>query len=740
MTDNQPHTDTVNLSIEGMTCASCVTRVEKVLAREEGVTDVAVNLATNRARVRTDRAVPVEKLVDRVERAGYGAAEIAADAGYETEEEQTDRSMILALLLAGITLVLAMTPMLVPAVDRFMMPWRFEATLAQFVLTTILLAGPGRSFFVAAAKNARYLTADMNTLVAVGTGAAWIFSSVVLFFPDALPGVTLHEVYFETAAVVAALVLFGRHLEDRAKRRASDAIRALASLLPKMAHRVEEDGEIRDVETTAVQSGDLLVVRPGETIPADGHLEDGTTRVNEAMMTGESRPVDKQKDDPLVGGTVNLGDAIRMRVTGVGSETVLAGIVRIVDEAQSSKPPVQRLADRVAGIFVPIVLVVALGTFLGWLLIADASVAEALLPTVAVLVIACPCAMGLAVPTAIIAATGRGAERGILVRNAEALERSGAIDLLVFDKTGTLTLGTIGVGRLVRVDRGGEGDAEGTSTLDDNEILQLAASLEQLSEHPVARSIVRTAAERGLPLLQATEFVNEPGLGVRGVVDGRQVVVGQRSLMPDTPSADLGDYPVWIAVDGTTRLALDLDDQVRPEAASTIARLADLGLETMMLTGDAESTARRIASEIGIDRIRAGVSPKEKEEQIVILQQEGPDRTIGMIGDGVNDAPALARADVSIAMGGGTDVAASTADVTILADRLDRLPEFVELSRKTGRIIRQNLFWAFGYNTLGIPLAAAGLLDPMIAGAAMALSSVSVVTNSLRVKKISIFE
>ena len=571
------------------------------------------------------------------------------------------------------------------------------------------------------------MSADMNTLVAVGTGAAWLFSGVATFFPDLLPGVGVHDIYFETAAVVVALILLGRWLEAGAKDRATDAIRSLASLTPKTSHRLRTvDGIERteEVETEFVKPDDLLLVKPGESVPVDGTLlsEQGVT--DESMMTGESRPVQKVMGESVIGGTINRGNTFRMRATGVGEETVLAGIIRIVDEAQSSKPSVQRLADRVAGIFVPVVMAIGILTFLGWILIGDATLAEALIPAVAVLVIACPCAMGLAVPTAIIASTGRGAERGILIRNAEALEVAGAIDTMVFDKTGTLTVGDIRVAEISL--------APG-SKRSENELLRLLAAVESHSEHPIAASIVAEAESRGLQIPPVEGFKTHAGIGVEGSVDGVAVIAGRRSAMPEASLFDAPEHTVWIALDGVTEGAIRLGDVVRDEAAEAITDLQKLGIEAVMLTGDARSTAKQIGSEVKIDTIYAEVLPTGKGEIIKELQRDG--RTVGMVGDGVNDAPALALADVGVAMGSGTDVAASSSQITILADELGRIPEMIKLSRRTLKVVRQNLFWAFIYNVIGIPLAAFGLLNPMIAGAAMALSSVSVVSNSLRLKR-----
>lgn len=724
----------VDLTIEGMTCASCVARVEKSLRRAEGVEDVAVNLALNRARVKTRGAVPLERLVDRVERAGYGAKELVEgeEASIEAEHLRTARHRVLLALPAAVVVTLvAMLPMLITSLEHVLHPYSTPLNIVQFLLTSFVLFVPGAQFFTIAWKNLRHKTADMNTLVALGTGAAWLFSAAVMALPTFFPEEIRHHLYFETAAVVAALVLLGRWLEARAKGRASAAVRALASLTPRISHRIssadgESTGQIEDVETDFVRAGDLLLVRPGEHVPVDGQIVEGGTNLDESMMTGEARPVDKREGDRVTGGTVNLGGAFTMRAEGVGEETVLSGIIRIVEEAQSSKAPVQRLADRVAGIFVPIVLGIALLTFVLQFSVGGADVGTALVAAVAVLVIACPCAMGLAVPTAVSAATGRGAERGILIRNAEALELAGALDVVVFDKTGTLTHGKPEVVQ-VRSFR-----EESESFL-----VSLAASVEEHSEHPLARSIVAHAAKIGAPLYPVSEFATTAGLGVEGLVNGRKVLIGRQKNLPKELEREVllppGGSIVWVILDGRTAGAFVVVDTVREDAAQAIATLKEMGVEPVMLTGDRASTAGHVAGQVGIERVISEVFPDQKGEVLRSIQSEG--KKVAMVGDGVNDAPALAIADVGIAMSGGTDVAMSTADITILGDELTRVPQAIRLSSRTMRIIRQNLFWAFIYNIVGIPLAAFGLLNPMIAGAAMAFSSVSVVANSLRLRK-----
>lgn len=730
----EPLAQHLDLAIEGMTCASCVARVEKAIRKVEGVQEVAVNLATNRARVKGGPQVTVDALRDRVERAGYTATEITGDDTARLEREgagharQAGRKFFVAAPFAAIVMVVSMLPMLIPSLGELAMRYHAGLNYVQFVLTSVVMFYAGRDFFRIAARNARHLTADMNTLVAIGTGAAYLFSSAVVFFPELLPGVASHEVYFDTAATVVALILLGRWLEARARVRTSDAISRLAGLVPKIAHRVSPDdpARITDVEAEYVRAGDLLLVRPGENVPTDGTIVDGATALDESMMTGESMPVEKGTGAKVLGGTLNTNRSFTMRADRVGDETMLAAIIRTVDEAQASKAPIQRLADRVAGVFVPVVILLAIGTFAGWLLFGDAELPRALINAVAVLVIACPCAMGLAVPTAVIAGTGRGAERGILIKNAEALERAGDVDVVAFDKTGTLTTGRPEVVDVMALPGFGQ-----------DELLGLAASVEEHSEHPIARSVVRHAERLKLDRAAVGEFRAEAGVGVSGVVRGRQVQVGRNSAVPgaaDIPYAPpAGASVVWVAIDGIPAGAIAVADTVRQEAADTVRRLKELGVKVVMLTGDAREVAATVAAQLGIDGAIAEVLPGEKGEKIRSLQDGG--HVVAMVGDGVNDAPALALADLGIAMATGTDVAMATADITLLGGEISQVPEAITLSRRVMRIIRQNLFWAFIYNVIGIPLAAFGLLDPMIAGAAMAMSSVSVVTNSLRLRK-----
>jgi Cu+-exporting ATPase len=722
----------IDLGIEGMTCASCVARVEKSLRKVEGVEEVAVNLATNRARVKMHGDVDPAALEDRVERAGYRAVPITAGHNMKTSDEAVEyrRNFLIAAPLAAIVMIVSMLPMVIPALEAIAMRWMYELNVLQFLLTSVVMFYSGRRFFVLAARSARHLTADMNTLVAVGTGAAYLFSTVVAFFPHALPGISAHEVYFDTSAVVIALILLGRWLEARARSQASDAIRSLMQLAPKIAHRVpdSEATSITDVEVEFIHPGDLLLVRPGESVPVDGVIARGASALDESMMTGESLPVEKTEGGAVIGGTINTDRSFVMRAEGVGDETMLARIIRTVEDAQSSKAPVQRLADRIAGIFVPVVMAIALATFIGWLAFGGADLAHALIHAVAVLVIACPCAMGLAVPTAVIAGTGRGARQGILIRNAEALERAARVHTVVFDKTGTLTHGRPEVVGIRAFD-----------TFAEQDLLRYAASVEGHSEHPIARGVVRHAERMGIQLLPVEDFRATPGIGVQGVVEGRSVTVtaGRNEaglVASSTEEAEFaGSTIIHVTVDNRPAGIVALADTVKPEAGAAIAKLKQLGFEVAMLTGDSRTVANEIAEPLGIDHVIAEVLPHEKGERIRELQQRG--KVVAMVGDGVNDAPALALADVSMAMATGTDVAMSVADITLLNGDIARVPDAVALSRRTMSIIRQNLFWAFIYNVIGIPLAVLGLLSPIIAGAAMAMSSVSVVSNSLRLKK-----
>ena len=740
----------VDLDIEGMTCAGCVARVERALAAVPGVAEASVNLATRRARVEAGAEVAEGSLVAAVAGAGY-EAQVLTDT---TEVPGSDEAALAAAhRREAITLAVAglLTLPLVAQMLFELLGW--GGALPPFV--QLLLATPvqfwaGARFYRAAWPALKARSANMDSLVVLGTTAAYGLSLVLTLgagadmFASGGP-----HLYFEASAAVITLVLLGRVLEDRAKRQTTEAIRALAALRPDTAE-VERDGKVRELAVAALQVGDILVVRPGARLAADGRVLSGHSQADESLLTGESLPVDKAPGDPVTGGSINGAGLLRVEVTAVGTQTMLARIIELVQSAQASKPPVQRLVDRVSAVFVPAVIVIAALALAGWWL-AGAGTAAAVINAVSVLVIACPCALGLATPTALMTGTGLAARRGILIKDAEALERARAIDTVVFDKTGTLTLGRPQVREiLVDPDAG----------LGPSDLLSLAAGAQQGSEHPLGRAVLRRAEEEGLALPAVAAFEALPGRGLLADVaqdnEGRSLVIGNRRLMAergaetaglDTAAEGLegqGLTVIWIAeAAGPTapksRLlgAMALGDEIKPGAEQAVARLHAAGIRTAVLSGDNERAVAAVAKSLGIDLVRAEVLPADKAEAIVDLRGEGwPGHTVAMVGDGVNDAPALAAADVGIAMGEGSDVAMHTAGITLLRGDPRLVGAAIEISRATYRKIRQNLFWAFIYNVLGLPLAAFGFLSPVIAGGAMALSSVSVVTNSLLLKRL----
>jgi Cu+-exporting ATPase len=600
-------------------------------------------------------------------------------------------------------------------------------------LATPLLLFPGRRFFAGLGGAIRYRSPDMNTLVAVGTGSAYLYSATAVLFPLWLG--SAHggaAVYFDTTAAIITFILLGKYLERRARSRASEAIRGLLTLQPLTA-RVIRNGVETEVSVSEVQSGDAMIIRPGDRIPVDGTVEKGSTTVDESMVTGESLPVEKTEGDKLVGGTLNRNGSVVMRATAVGADTVLAHIIRLVEDAQSSKAPIQALADRIAGVFVPVVMGIALVTFAVWLFVLDAPFANALSNFIAVLIIACPCALGLATPVAIMVGTGAAALQGILIRNIESLERVRQINALVLDKTGTITEGKPVVTDVIT-----------TNTSDREEVLRLAGGVELLSEHPLADAIVAEARQVAGRLPAAENFSSLSGRGVSAVIDGVTIFAGNEALMEEM-KVEVGEYRdkvAGLAAEGKsvfyiargTQLAgvVAVADRMKPGAPEAVVNLRARGIDVVMVTGDQESTARAVATRAGIDQVVAGVLPAEKASLVRRLQGEG--KVVAMVGDGINDAPALAVADVGLAIGTGADVAVEAADITLMNGDPASIPRALEISRRTVRTIRQNLFWAFIYNVVGIPLAAAGLLNPAIAAAAMACSSVSVVGNSLRLR------
>jgi Cu+-exporting ATPase len=742
--------DRHDFPVTGMHCAACVASVEKALRASPGVVSATVNLATERASFVLDPARgSLDRAVQAVRDAGFGLVLPGADQSIEDVEataraaETVDAKRRLAVA------VLFGVPVLVIGMSHGMLALPGERWI-QLALTLPVLLYAGSGYYSRALAAIRRRTADMNTLVAIGTGAAFLYSLVATAAPSLVTS-DLHSsrhsppVYYEAAAGIFLLVLVGKFLETRARSRTSAALRKLAKLQVKGA-RVVRDGAEIETPLDAIAVGDRIAVRPGETIPLDGEIVDGSSAVDESMLTGESLPVAKGLGDPVVGGTRNGMGAFRFRVTRVGSDTVLQQIVRMVREAQGSKAPIQRLADRVSAVFVPAVLAIAAITFAVWFLVSppDERLTLALVNAVSVMIIACPCAMGLATPTAILVATGRGAEVGVLFKGGEALQAAAEIDTVVLDKTGTVTEGKPAVVEVAAFDGFSEDD-----------LVRIAAGVEAVSEHPLASAVLEELARRGLGFSLPSAFEARPGKGVVATVEEGRVVLGTAELLREEGTsaeslearrADLeglaarGRTPVLVAIDGRLAGWIGVFDPVRPGSKAAIARLRGLGLEVVLLTGDRRATGEAVAREVGIDRVVAEVLPDRKAEEIRSLQDSG--RKIAMIGDGINDAPALARADVGVAIGTGTDVAIAASDVTLVRADLEAAVSAIRLARATLRNVRQNLFWAFGYNVLGIPLAAGvlypwtgWLLSPVFASAAMALSSVSVVTNSLRLRR-----
>lgn len=704
--------------VEGMHCASCAARIERVLSRQPGVREATVNYATQQADLTYDPAVfTVEGATVALDRLGYQIrsitpdSEARADAGHERAQRDWLRRAVLSMPLAAVVVVLA-----------YGFPDRLWARWLAFALTLPVQFAAGWPILASGLRRVRHLSANMDTLIALGTLTASSYSTVHLLTGGAL--------FYDTAVVIMAFIVLGRYFEARATGRASGALRALLSLGAKQA-RVLVDGRERLVPVENVDVGMLLRVLPGEKIPVDGEVLEGRSVVDESMLTGESLPVEKGPGDRVAGATLNSVGALTVRATAVGADTALAQIASMVQRAQSGKAPVQRLADRVAGVFVPVVLGVAAATFAGWWLIGGDS-AHGLVSAVAVLIVACPCAMGLATPTAILTGTGRGAALGILLKSAETLESSRRIDTVVFDKTGTLTNGRMQLRELL--------PAVGQ---DVDQLLALAASVEGSSEHPLAAALVAAAKARKIPVAPAREFASSAGRGVSAIVGERTVAVGGRAFLvergfePDSRLDELvvdaerrGQTVVLVAWDGRVRGALAVGDSIKATAAATVSQLQAMGLNVAMITGDNPRAAATVAGLLAIDTIIAGVLPAGKADEVRRLQQQG--RRVAMVGDGINDAPALAQADLGVAIGTGTDVAIESSDLTLISGDIAGVVTALELSHRTLKIIHQNLAWAFCYNLAAIPLAAAGILPPIAAGAIMAASSISVVSNSLR--------
>ncbi len=719
----------IDLSVEGMTCGSCSARVQRTLERQDGVTGADVNFATGRASITMDRPVEIDLLRDAIEGAGYHVVGRLDDDEqsddphdrFEREASAWGRRVLWSLPAA----IFMMATMVYDLVDPTAMhqSWLRWSMLA---VATPVQFWVGWPFLAGAVERARHRSVNMDTLVAIGTLSAYFFSVAELLTGG-------HHLYFEAAVVIIAFISLGRHLEARAKGRAGRSIHALLELGAREA-RVLRDGLEAMVPVTEVAVGDLVRVRPGEKVPVDGVVREGSSAVDESMLTGESVPVDKTVGSQVAGATINTFGVLTVEATAVGSDSALAQIVRMVESAQSGKSGAQRLADRISAVFVPTVIAIALATFAYWSLV-PGDVAKGVSAAVAVLIIACPCALGLATPMAIMVGTGTGAQLGVLIKSVEVLEQTQHVTTVVFDKTGTLTRGEM---TLTDIET-----AEGTSA---DELLSRAGAVEADSEHPIGHAIVAGARERvgDMPAVVGLEALT--GHGIRGLVDDTEVVVGRRTLLLDAGMKlddelaeranhieGQGKTVVYVGWDGQARGVLAVADTVKDGAAATVSRLHELGLQVAMITGDNATTAAAIAESVGIDRVMAEVLPEGKQAEIERLQAEG--QVVAMVGDGVNDAPALVQADLGIAIGTGTDVAIESSDITLLRGDLDGVVTAIALSRRTYRTIVQNLFWAFGYNTLAIPVAAAGFLNPMVAAGAMALSSVSVVANSLRLRR-----
>ena len=687
-------TQELRLDVEGMTCASCVARIEKKLNTLEGV-EATVNLATEQATAQCDPAVSVDELVAAIESAGYHARPAKPGGHHHHDDEPVpvlQRRLDIAVVLTVPVALLAMVPPLQFA------RWEWVA----LALSTPVVFYCGSGFHRLAWNSAKHATATMDTLISLGTLAAWLWSVVVLV------GGLDASTYFEVASVVTTLILFGRYLEARAKRRSSEAIRTLLDLGAKDVH-VRRDGEELLLPIDQLRVDDLFVVRPGEKIATDGVVEEGVSAIDQSMLTGEALPIEVEQGSEVTGATINSYGRLVVRAARVGADTALAQITRLVEAAQSGKAPVQRLADRVSAIFVPVVIVIALGTLAGWLA-SGASASAAFSAAVAVLIIACPCALGLATPTALMVGTGRGAQLGILIKGPEVLEQTRKIETIVLDKTGTITEGRMDLVEVTPLNGAARSD-----------VLRLAGAVEAASEHPVGQAVAR-AARAELGMLPSVEgFHNLPGVGVQGWVDGHQVEVGR------------SDSGITVAWDGVPRATLLVRDTVKATSAEAVRELRELGLTPVLLTGDHAATAERVAEEVGIERVLSDVLPGGKLAEIQRLQASG--EVVAMVGDGVNDAPALAQADLGLSIGTGTDVAIEASDLTLVSGDLRAAGDAIRLARRTLRTIKGNLFWAFAYNVAAIPLAATGLLNPMIAAATMAASSLFVVTNSLRLRR-----
>ncbi len=732
--------EVAQFKLEGMTCAACANRIEKGLAKLPGVTGVSVNFALESARVEFNPGtVSIGDMQSKVKQLGYQALVRQDDENAEARRAKETRKQLNKLIFSAVLSL----PLLWTMVAHFSftswiyLPKLFMEPWFQLLLATPVQFYVGKQFYVGAFKALRSGSANMDVLVALGTSAAYFYSLYLTIDWYVASGMQHHgpALYYETSAILITLVIMGKLLESRAKGRTSEAIKSLMGLQAKTA-LVVRDGKEMTVPVEEVQMGDIVLVRPGDKIPVDGEVLEGVSSVDESMLTGESLPIEKRVGDSVIGATINKNGALRVKATRVGKDTALAQIIKVVEEAQGSKAPIQRVADVISGIFVPIVVGIAVVAFLVWyFFVAPGDFAEALEKAIAILVIACPCALGLATPTSIMAGSGRAAELGILFKGGEHLEQTHKIDTVVLDKTGTVTNGKPELTDVIAVG-------------DETEFLRLVGAAELQSEHPLAEAIVAGIQQKNIRIAAAESFEAIPGYGVEAVAQGKRLLVGTRRLMERFNIDASGAYEAMSALEesGKTAMLVAVDDRyagmvavadtVKPTSGEAVRRLREQGIEVIMITGDNERTAKAIAAQVGIDRVLAEVLPEGKAEEVRKLQAEG--KKVAMVGDGINDAPALATADIGMAIGTGTDVAMEAADVTLMRGDLASIADAIYMSRKTMSNIRQNLFWALGYNTLGIPIAAIGLLAPWVAGAAMALSSVSVVLNALRLQRVKI--
>lgn len=726
--------------VEGMTCASCVTRVEKIIGKFESVKNVNVNLANETVTFEADENLDLNSISKEVEEYGYKLKienESLSIKNFDSYDlsvkddyyDSLKKDFILALILTIPVFLISM----LKDFHYFHSIWPFNIQYTNnilLILTTPIIFISGKRFYNSFWNNLKHFSFEMNSLVAIGTASAYGYSIFVTLFPKEISNQEHSHVYYETAAVIITLILFGKILEHKSKRKTNEAIKKLIELKPKTTTILVDEIE-KQISINELKLGDIVKIKPGESIPADGIVIYGDSTINESMISGESIPVDKKIGSKVIGGTINLTGSIHFQVTAIGDNSVLGQIIKLVESAQASKPPIQKIVDKVASIFVPVVIIIAICTFLVWMFWENEnSFINALTNFIAVLIVACPCALGLATPTAIIVSTGLAAQNGILIRNGESLEVAQKITTIIFDKTGTITEGNAVVKKIFVFD------------YDENEILKLTASLEKNSEHPMAKAIVKYAQEKNIEMLQPEIFKNLSGSGIIGSVDNKNLVVGNLNLMKEFSinlnnitnkiSDENSNSLIYIAIENDLKGIILIEDKIKESSFTSIKELKKLKIKTVMITGDNKNSAQKIAEEINIDEFIAEVLPKEKSE--IVKKYQDKNEIVGMVGDGINDSPALAQADISFAIGSGTDIAIESSQITLVSGNLNLIPKAIKLSKITLNIIQQNLFWAFFYNIILIPLAAVGKLNPMIAALAMSLSSVSVITNSLRIK------